>query len=380
MMWKKSASILVLSLISFSRVDAFNSTGDVLWVDDASKVDLYNCDGFVTDAICCQDKLCYGQSESTCTADAKRKLLCTWEAGKCTAIRDGQNNVCCQKKPFGGCADFLKGRCPEEYQVSEKCCTDDGKKWANIFKGVAPGKVCCNAPCKAAEDQSCLEPARCRQRQYSSYMNPYDYGLAPGYNQQKFTYGKYYPSLFSTLDQSQQFEDYKTKEVTVDDVVEMLIEALDNDQDVVESDRTLHASPFGNQFLHNAFPYQSNYVDPNLIVSKIFSPFGLGGFQGGAYGQNYHGYGQSPSYGYGQSPSYGYGQGSYGYGQPSYGYGQPSYGHGQPSYGQSSHGYGQSPSYGYNQPPSYEQGYDYDKGYTTPSPYDYAGYSGYQHS
>ena len=93
---------------------------DYVWVDDKSQTELFNCDGYVTDAICCQDKICQGQSESTCTADSKRALFCGWDSskGKCLPIRDAENNVCCQKKPMDGCKDFVSGRCPQEFQVT----------------------------------------------------------------------------------------------------------------------------------------------------------------------------------------------------------------------------------------------------------------------
>ena len=65
-------------------------------------------------------RLCLGQSESGCASDDKRKLFCAWDSnkGKCLAIRDAENNVCCQKKPLEGCNDLMKGRCPSQYQVN----------------------------------------------------------------------------------------------------------------------------------------------------------------------------------------------------------------------------------------------------------------------
>ena len=112
---KRISTILLLTCISS------NIASDVLWNDDKTQKDLYNCDGFVTDAICCQDKVCQGQtSESSCTSGEKRKLFCAWDSNhsKCLAVRDNKNNVCCQKKPIEGCDDLVKGRCPENYQVT----------------------------------------------------------------------------------------------------------------------------------------------------------------------------------------------------------------------------------------------------------------------
>merc|ERR1712238_263742 len=146
--------------------------------------------------------------------------------------------------------------------------------------------------------------------------------------QKKIPIGQLYPSLFSTIDNKEQFEDHKTQEVTVDDIISMMVEALENDEDVVQSDRTMSASPYGRQQYSNSMPVMNNYVDPNLIIKKLISPYGLQGYQGmGGYGG---GYGQQ---GYGGYPQQGYG-----------GYPEP------PTYG----GYPEPPTYGgYPEPPTY---------------------------
>merc|ERR1712008_446319 len=365
------SAILIAFLASIGSADQ-DST---LWNDDKSQQDKFNCDGLVTDAICCQDRLCLGQSESSCTSDDKRKLFCAWDSSKnkCLTIRDAKNNVCCQKKPLEGCNDLMKGRCPEQYQVSEGCCSEDGKKWNSIFKGVTPGKVCCNAPCKDADFLKCGQLGRCNERSYSPYLNPYDYGFGH-HTQKKFPIGNLYPSLYSTIDNKEQFENYKTNEVTVDDIISMMVEALENDEDIVESDKTLHASPYGRQQYSNSMPVMNNYVDPNLIIKKLISPYGLQGYQGmGGYGG---GYGQQ---GYGGSPQPEYG----GYPQPEYGgYPQPEYsGYPQPEYAQPEYGGCPQPEYGaYPQPeyggyPQPEYGGYSDYGYKPEPAYEPYGYS-----
>jgi len=325
--------------LAFLTSAAFASEDSTLWIDDKSQENKYNCDGHVTDAICCQDRICQGQSESSCTSDDKRKLFCAWDSSKnkCLEVRDAKNNVCCQKKPLEGCNDLMKGRCPEQYQVSENCCSEDGKKWNAIFKGVSPGKVCCNAPCKDADFLKCGQLGRCNQRSYSPYLNPYDYGF--GYHtQKKFPIGSLYPSLYSTIDNKEQFENYKTNEVTVDDIISMMVEALENDEDIVESDKTLHASPYGRQDYYNSWPVMRNYIDPKLIIRKLISPYGLTGYQGyGGYGHGYGGYGHGyGGYGHG-GYGHGHGHGGYGHGSSGYGHGSDGYGHNKGGYG---HGYG----------------------------------------
>ena len=65
--------------------------------------------------------------------------------------------------------------------------------------------------------------------------------------------------------------------MTVDDIITMMVEALENDEDVVQSDKTLSASPYGRQQYSNSWPVMNNYVDPNLIIKKLISPYGLQG-------------------------------------------------------------------------------------------------------
>ena len=74
-----------------------------------------------------------------------------------------------------------------------------------------------------------------------------------------------------------EFQEHKTQEVTVDDIISMMVEALENDEDIVQSDKSLYASPYGRQQYANAMPVMKNYVDPNLIIKKLISPFGLPG-------------------------------------------------------------------------------------------------------
>merc|ERR1719510_938865 len=148
----------------------------------------------------------------------------------------------------------------------------------------------------------------------------------------------------STIDNKEQFENYKTNEVTVDDIINMMVEALENDEDIVESDKTLHASPYGRQHYHNSWPVAKNYIDPSLIIKKLISPYGLSGYHGyGGYGHGHTGYGYG-GYGYGNN-GHGYGgyghdhgNGGYGHGNGGYGHGYGGYGHGNDSPGGSLNG------------------------------------------
>merc|ERR1712083_540979 len=161
----------------------------------------------------------------------------------------------------------------------------------------------------------------------------------------------------------EQFENYKTNEVTVDDIINMMVEALENDEDIVESDKTLHASPYGRQHYYNSWPVAKNYIDPSLILRKLISPYGLSGYYGyGGYG---HGHG-----------GYGHGHGGYGHDNGGYGHGNGGYGHDNSGYGHGSGGYGGDHSHTEYSGPSYgHQGHS--AGYSTGPSHGYKGYGGW---
>jgi len=337
---------------------------DAMWNDDKSS-NAFNCDGFVTDAICCQDDLCNGQDENSCTSDGKKNLFCKWDKffQKCLAFRDRENNVCCQSKPVAGCSDLMKGVCPAHFQVTENCCSDDGKKWKDLFKGVRPGYVCCNAPCNEMKSNQCPLPDHCKKIEGRSLgeeqVSSQSVGISKKFLDHSYHTGQHYGNIYATPEQLKQnnFAKYETPEITVDDVIDMLIKAMSNDGDVVRTDETLYASPMGQHKSHSK-PHRDNYVDPNLFIKHALNPFRN-------YNPHYHKQMYYPSYGYGKHSYGGYGGGhSYGgygggYGQPSYGgygYDKPSYGsHG--GYDEHDHKYDSSDDY--DNKPKYDDGHGY---------------------
>lgn len=325
-MWSKSGNLFfVLSALGLVSICCATTTNYVLW-DDQKGTSSYNCDGHVTDAICCQDSLCDYKDEKQC-GSGKAKTFCEWKDGKCTAWRDAKNNVCCQSKPMAGCADLMKGRCPSGYQVPENCCSEEGKKWSKMFYGMKPGKVCCNAPCQELSNKQCPLPKYCKThvaaRSYDSKIHSTEVGINPLYLDHSYKPGKHYADVYATsVDNQKKYDDYKTQEITVDDIVDMLIKAMDNDGDIVKTDETLYSGPIG-RFSSYKIPYVDNYIDPKLYFKHVLDP--MRHFSGYEYYQPSY----EPSYGYG-----GYGQG-YGYGQSHGGYG---------GYGSS---YGSHTSYGW---------------------------------
>merc|ERR1712112_704711 len=148
------------------------------------------------------------------------------------------------------------------------------------------------------------------------------------------------------------------EEISIDDFMETLIEALDTDADVFESDRTITSDTWFGKKKSSSGPTGIKFSDPMDIFNDIYGnprfgmPGGMGPF--GRMGRMRRGYGMGGFGGYGMG---GYGGGfGYNYTFPSYGYG----GYGMGGYGggfgypHTFPSYGPLPSYG-PPPPSQPQ-------------------------
>merc|ERR1712112_601795 len=122
------------------------------------------------------------------------------------------------------------------------------------------------------------------------------------------------------------------EEISIDDFMETLIEALDTDADVFESDRTITSDTWFGKKKSSSGPTGIKFSDPMDIFNDIYGnprfgmPGGMGPF--GRMGRMRRGYGMGGFGGYGKG---GYGMGGYG-GGFGYPYTFPTYGP-LPSYG-----------------------------------------------
>jgi len=210
-----------------------------------------------------------------------------------------------------------------------------------------------------------------------------------------------------------QSSDNHVDEITVDDLMVALIEALDSDKDVFDYEKEVTSDPWFRKQGFGGMRSSFAFIDPWMFLDQIYgSPFGMSQAQttygkmygipqnkftapqfggmggitgrgpngglGPGYGQTTYGppspYGQPPSpYGpppspYGQPPSpYGPPHSPYGpppspygpppspYGQPPSPYGQPPSPYGQPPPPPSPYGQPPPPPSPYGQPPTYGQ-------------------------
>jgi len=277
------------------------------------------------------DHLCDQLSETICRTEKPYNLFCRWDSTQqeCKAFKDRVGNVCCQTDPGNSaCHDILiKQKCPEGFEVKASCCQNT--KWKGLT--TREGYVCCNAPCKDADDngQQCTPLPKCWQRSSVGGVLAQDYGISSAYVYGPQTYGDNYADIYSKIDNTQEYENYKTPEVTADNIVEMIVKALEKDEHVVEHDETLHTSPYGT-YAHETYPnYAYNFIHPEFEYRQIMSAppsvynaplyrnrYGYGGYGGYNGGYNSYGYGQSHGGRYG-SYNRGYGD-SYGSGYHRY--------------------------------------------------------------
>ena len=114
-MWSKSSfAVLTFLFVSTSTAE--------LWIEDRLHPD-FNCQGNVTDAVCCMDHLCDHLSQSACQDGKPQNIFCQWDqkSEKCRPTKDDQGNVCCQSDPGdSACHDILiNKKCPEGYEVNK---------------------------------------------------------------------------------------------------------------------------------------------------------------------------------------------------------------------------------------------------------------------
>jgi len=340
-------------------------------------------------------------TEEDCGADR-----CKWEGGSCIWNRDAQNNVCLHHPSSHttlpdatkNCADILKGKCPPSWEVPTGCCLEEHSKYELLLTST-PGFVCCNAPCTSLEASHkagakvhlfaltevttgtglvVANQTVCNGNMGStlcapgmrSYFGAYHRGGGGGLmdkNMQMSTMGIYggrpmyggrviggygtigLPGMgfMNQVDldgeESLDAKEGHVEEISMDDFMDTLIEALDTDADVFESDRQITSDPWFGKQKFSLGPNGIKFADPMDIFNDIYGNPGFGVPGGiGPYGP-FGGRGPFGPIGrmkpYGKSSYGGYGKGGFGLG----GYG----GYGKGGFGMGSFGgYGSHGGYG----------------------------------
>jgi len=368
------------------------------------------------------------------------KAVCLWNAAekKCGKNRDKFNNVCVPANPDGSpalinpiCHNLSLGRCPRKLEVKRGCCPGNAGKYDGILITSSPDYVCCNTPCASFHASSESQPALCRAEDHyhldhcdsgrakrSVYGGPGDLGMpmGPDYNdvqlnpdviENMFGMNPGRQMAFGTANEGFGFtgmtpqmgvnaleeigvgksKEAHTEEITVDDLMDVLIESLSKDKDVFDYNREINSDPWFQKQAFGGHTDKFSFINPWKFIDQIYgTPFGMSqasmtygnmygidakefkapakGFEnvghvvhqnmmgGGGYGPGFGGSYGGGSYGGG---SYGNQYGSQSYNSPPYGgnqYGGSQYGgsqYGASQYGGSQYGgsqYGGGNQYG----------------------------------
>jgi len=363
--------------------------------------------GEVTDVLCVQGKIeaCSQVQNKVYTSTREKEeacedhVVCRWLNGTCTVNKDRRSNVCVPVHENGTrveinpiCTNITKGVCPTQFWVRRECCTGANAKYDGILETDDKQQyVCCNVPCEAMHAAVKASSATCRWQDHKNleqclpgarsffghggapgFQNTYDVELPPDAIQSIFGLQPSKSMSFGVLNPGFGYlgmpgpvgataieelgvgksKEHHTEEITVDDMFELLVEALDQEKDVFEYNHQISSDPWFGKENFGGGVDGFNLVDPWKFIDQIYgSPFGLSQARL-AYGQMY-GMGQPGPGKFGAAQPGNLKKGAYGqpggaYGQPGGAYGQPggAYGHTGGAYGQPGP-YGQSGQYGY---------------------------------
>merc|ERR1712168_1743467 len=73
-----------------------------------------------------------------------------------------------------------------------------------------------------------------------------------------------------------QSKDHHTEEITVDDIMDVLIESLSKDKDVFDYNREINSDPWFQKQAFGGFTDKFSFIDPWKFISQIYgTPFGM---------------------------------------------------------------------------------------------------------
>merc|ERR1712168_1677928 len=73
-----------------------------------------------------------------------------------------------------------------------------------------------------------------------------------------------------------QSKDHHTEEITVDDIMDVLIESLSKDKDVFDYSREINSDPWFQKQAFGGFTDKFSFIDPWKFISQIYgTPFGM---------------------------------------------------------------------------------------------------------
>lgn len=372
----------------------------------------------ITFSQCCgNEPYCSSNTNESGCNDGEVGLYCEWieagdekvNEGKCVPRTDERSDVCCRGGAVKDACHSVayKMECPKDWLVNKGCCPDAAeRKYNKILEGIPDDMDCCNSPCTQVEKaissgaSNCTLSARCAPgpRTYAMTYDPYNtLGFFHNYREHgsphafgNIIHGSGYDDAYGheeyEHDENNKHEDKHSKhgdskhdknydhvdEITVDDLFELMIEALQDDTDVKSYDAEYYTDSYLGKTKSGGSLADFDLPDPDYLIDMLYgSPYGIPydidnifknplniysspypyddvynqhaspfGYSLNPYNSPYGGLGGGLSYGHNQynSPHGGIGEGlNYGHNQYNAPYGglggQLNYDHARPQYG-----------------------------------------------
>jgi len=342
--------LMVLSYMSLNLVDA------VRWSDEICSGD----NMMITFSKCCgNEPYCSSNTKESDCDDGESGLYCEWiekdeeenKAGKCAPKLDERSDVCCRGGAVKDACHSIayKMECPKDWLVNKGCCPDLAeRKYNKVLNGIPDDMDCCNSPCTQVEKaisngtSNCSLSARCAPgpRSYAMTYDPYNtlgfyhdyrhhgvphafgslihgsgYDDHDGYEEDDYGYEEKDGGYDGHDDHKDGYNSH-VDEITVDDLFELMIEALEDDTDVKSYDAEYYTDSYLGKTKSGGKLASLNLPDPDYYIDMLYgNPWGLNynldyefsnpiPFYSSPYGFNdyYH----NPSrYGSHHGPSYG---------------------------------------------------------------------------
>jgi len=299
--------ILLLVLLYWS-----NFVYSVRWTNDICSGD----NAMVTFSKCCgNEPYCSVHTNQTdCNTD-EVGLYCQWAVddvnvnGKCVPKPDERSDVCCRGGAVKDACHSIayKLECPKDWLVAKGCCPDAAeRKYNKILGGIPDDMDCCNSPCTQVEKaissgaSNCTLSSRCAPgpRSYAMTYDPYNtlgffhsyrphgaphaFGSVHHGTGYEDDYGPdYYEEDDHDYDKDEDDHDHDhdkdehgyndhVDEITVDDLFELLVEALEEDTDVKSYDAEYYTDPYLGKSKSGGRLADLNLPDPDDYLDLLY--------------------------------------------------------------------------------------------------------------
>lgn len=279
---------------------ASTTVTSIRWNDD-----LCNGDNMmVTFSKCCgNEPYCSGNRDENDCTKGEVGLYCEWvnsDGGKCIPKVDERSDVCCRGGAVKDACHSIayKMECPKDWLVTKGCCPDSAeRKYNSILGGIPEDKDCCNSPCTQVEKAisngatNCTLSSRCAPgpRSYAMTYDPYStlgffhqYRHGAPHSFGSIFHGGYddYEDEYEEDDEQEKKKSHdpysKVDEITVDDLFELMIEALEDDTDVKSYDAEYYTDPFLGKTRSGGLLADVSLPDPDIYFRLLYgSPYGL---------------------------------------------------------------------------------------------------------